>query len=350
MTLNRRLFGGALAAGAAGPAATSLSGCSPDSGVGSATTTTVGQQLRAGSGAHTTLGAIKHVDAGVLDIAYAEFGPATGRPVVLLHGWPYDAYSYADVGPLLADAGYRVLVPYLRGYGPTTFLSPQTVRNGQQSAIAKDILDFMDALHLDKAILGGYDWGARTVDIIGALWPQRCKALVAVSGYIVTQQAVQQQPPLTPSAELGWWYQYHFATERGRAGYARYRHDFNKLIWQRASPAWKFDDATYDRSAAAFDNPDHVDIVIHNYRWRLGLAQGEPQYDAYEQQLATGPAISVPTIAVSSDFDGAAEDGKTYASKFTGKYVHRVLDGIGHNVPQEAPKPFAQAIIDADRL
>ncbi|MGO4649553.1 alpha/beta fold hydrolase [Nocardia sp. 2YAB30] len=349
MDINRRrLFGGALAAGAASLAAASLGACSTDSSTAPATATP-GAALRAGSGANTSLGPIKKINAGVLNVAYAEFGSATGQPVILLHGWPYDAYSYADVGPLLAAAGYRVLVPFLRGYGETTFLSAQTVRNGQQSAIARDIIDFMDALHIDKAVLGGFDWGARTVDIIAALWPQRVKAMVAVSGYIITQQAAQRQP-LPPEAELGWWYQYYFATERGRLGYTRNRHDFNKLIWRRASPAWNFDDATYDRSATAFDNPDHVDIVISNYRWRLSLAPGEPQYETYEQQLATGPGISVPSITVSSDFDGAAKDGKGYRDKFTGKYEHRILDGIGHNVPQEAPHPFTRAIIDADHL
>ncbi|GAB0101415.1 alpha/beta hydrolase [Nocardia sp. JMUB6875] len=347
MDFSRRLLGGALAAGLA---AVTLTACTTETTATPApATTAAGADLRAGSGAHTSLGPIKQIDAGVLNIGYAEFGPSTGQPVILLHGWPYDAYSYVDVAPQLADAGYRVLVPFLRGYGTTTFRSPDTVRNGQQSAIARDIVDFMDALHIDKAVLGGFDWGARTVDIIAALWPERVKAMVAVSGYIITQQAAQQQP-LAPEAELGWWYQYYFATERGRLGYERNRHDFDKLIWQRASPAWKFDDATYDRSAAAFDNPDHVAIVISNYRWRLSLAPGEPQYDSYEQRLATGPAISVPAITISSDFDGPAKDGKGYRAKFTGKYEHRVLDGIGHNVPQEAPHPFAQAIIDADHL
>ncbi|WP_433199582.1 alpha/beta fold hydrolase [Nocardia sp. CA-107356] len=349
MQISRRLFSGTLAVGAASLAAASLSACATDPATAPATTTSGTPDLRAGSGANTTLGTIKHIDAGVLDVGYAEFGPSTGQPVILLHGWPYDPYSYADVGPLLAAAGYRVIIPFLRGYGPTTFLSAQTVRNGQQSAIARDIVDFMDALHIDKAILGGFDWGARTVDIIATLWPQRCKAIVAVSGYIVTQQAAQQQP-LAPEAELGWWYQYYFATERGRAGYTRNRHDFNKLIWRRASPQWNFDDATYDRSAAAFDNPDHVDIVISNYRWRLSLAPGEPQYDPYEQQLATGPAITVPAITIASDFDGAAKDGKAYRAKYSGKYEHRILDGIGHNVPHEAPHPFTQAIIDADHM
>ncbi|UGT42351.1 alpha/beta hydrolase [Nocardia yamanashiensis] len=346
MEISRRFFGGALAAGAASLAAASMSGCGTDSGTAA---TAAGENFRAGAGANTSLGVIKQIDAGVLNVGYAEFGPGTGQPVILLHGWPYDPYSYADVGPILAEAGYRVLVPFLRGYGSTTFRAPQTIRNGQQSAIARDIVDFMDALRIDKAVLGGFDWGARTVDIIAALWPERVKAMVAVSGYIVTQQAAQQLP-LSPEAELGWWYQYYFATERGRAGYAKNRHDFNRLIWQRASPTWQFDDATFDRSAAAFDNPDHVDIVISNYRWRLSLAPGEPQYDEYEQRLAAGPAITVPAITIASDFDGAAKDGMPYRGKYTGKYEHRVLDGIGHNVPQEAPRPFARAIMDADRL
>ncbi|WP_309231621.1 alpha/beta hydrolase [Nocardia sp. SYP-A9097] len=304
---------------------------------------------RTGPGTNTALGPIKQIEAGVLNVGYAEFGDVTGQPVILLHGWPYDPHSYAEVGPPLAAAGYRVLVPFLRGYGPTTFLSARTVRNGQQSAIARDIVDFMDALHIDQAILGGFDWGARAVDIIAALWPQRCKAIVPVSGYIITQREAQQQP-LSPEAELGWWYLYYFATERGRLGYGRNRHEFNKLIWRRASPRWNFDDATYDRSAAAFDNPDHVDVVISNYRWRLSLAPGEPQYEGYEQQLATLPTISVPTITIGSDFDGMAKDGKSYCGRFTGKYEHRVLDGIGHNVPREAPRSFTQAIIDADQL
>nr|WP_280339834.1 alpha/beta hydrolase [Nocardia neocaledoniensis] len=349
MDINRRrLFGGALAAGAAGLTVTTLAACATEAAAPAAPAVP-GAALRAGAGANTSLGPIRTIQAGVLEVAYAEFGPATGRPVILLHGWPYDPYSYADVGPLLAESGYRVVVPFLRGYGPTRFRSPQTPRNGQQSAIARDIVDLMDALGIDKAVLGGFDWGARTVDIIAALWPERVKAMVAVSGYLITQQTAQQQP-LPPAAELGWWYQYYFATERGRLGYERNRHEFNKLIWRSASPAWDFDEATYQRSGAAFDNPDHVDIVISNYRWRLSLAPGEPRYDEDEQRLATGPAISVPAITISSDFDGAAKDGKSYRGKFTGAYEHRVLDGIGHNVPQEAPRPFAQAIVDADHL
>jgi pimeloyl-ACP methyl ester carboxylesterase len=343
--ISRRHFARGLAATAA---ATSLAGCSP--GAPAATAAAPGGvDLRAGSGRNTSLGPIKQVDAGVLNVGYAEFGPVTGQPVLLVHGWPYDAHSYVDVAPLLASAGYRVIVPHLRGYGSTTFLSPTAVRNAQQSAIALDVIALMDALKIDEAILGGYDWGSRTVGVIAALWPERCKALVAVSGYLITNLKANQQP-LPPTAELGWWYQYYFATERGVLGYRRNRHDFNKLIWRTASPAWSFDDATYDRSAAAFDNPDHVDIVIHNYRWRLGLAAGEPRYDEWERKLADGPAIAVPAITVASDFDGPAADGTAYRAKFTGRYDHRVFPGIGHNVPQEAPEAFARAVQDADHL
>ncbi|ALG08627.1 alpha/beta fold hydrolase [Kibdelosporangium phytohabitans] len=340
--ISRRLFTQAVVAGAA---ATSLAACSSDTPVAPAKS----PDLRAGSGKNTSLGTIKQINAGVLDVAYAEFGPSTGQPVILLHGWPYDAYSYVDVAPLLASAGYRVIVPYLRGYGKTAFLSAQTVRNGQQSAIASDIAALMDALKIEKAILGGFDWGARTVGVMATLWPERCKAAVMVSGYIITNLKANQQP-LPPAAEQGWWYQYYFATERGLLGYRQNRHDFNKLIWKNASPRWAFDDATYERSATSWGNPDHVGIVIHNYRWRLGLAPGEPQYEAHEQELAAAPAITVPAITIGSDFDGAAADGKSYRAKFSGKYEHRVFTGIGHNVPQEAPQPFAQAIMDADRL
>lgn len=343
MTLTRRgLFGGALAIGATG----ALAACSTPA---TPATPIPGAALRTGSGTHTTLAPVKQIDAGLLNVGYVEYGTPTGTPVLLLHGWPYDPYSYADVGPILETAGYRVIVPYLRGYGSTTFRSAATVRNAQQSAIARDIVDLMDALGIDSAILGGFDWGSRTAGIIAALWPERCRALVAVSGYLITSLAGNLQP-LPPQAELGWWYQYYFATDRGRLGYERNRDDFNRLIWHTASPAWNFDDATYQRSVPAFANPDHVDIVVHNYRWRLSLAPGEPQYDAYEKQLATAPPITVPTITLASDFDGAAKDGSSYRGKFTGRYEHRVLDGIGHNVPQEAPQPFAQAIMDAGRL
>jgi len=296
----------------------------------------------------TSLSSLKQVDAGVLNIGYAEAGPAAGPAVVLLHGWPYDIYSYVDVAPVLATAGYRVIVPYLRGYGSTSFLSPATFRNGQQAAVAVDIIALMDALEIDRAILGGFDWGSRTACVMAALWPERCKALVSVSGYLITSLKGNLQP-LPPAAELGWWYQYYFATERGVSGYSKNRHDFNKLIWKTASPKWNFDDATFERTAASFSNPDHVGIVIHNYRWRLSLAKGDPQYDALEQKLADAPVIAVPTITIASDFDGAAADGVAYRKQFSGKYSHRVLKDIGHNVPQEAPKEFARAIIDVDR-
>ncbi|KQV68094.1 alpha/beta hydrolase [Rhizobium sp. Root1220] len=298
-------------------------------------------------GTNTSFGPLKQVDAGVLNVGYAEAGPVDGPVVILLHGWPYDIYSYVDVAPLLASAGYRVIVPYLRGYGTTHFLSGDTARNGQQSVVAVDILALMDALKIEKAVLGGYDWGARTVNIMAALWPERCKAMVSVSGYLIGSQEGNRKP-LPPKAELAWWYQFYFATERGEAGYAENRHDFAKLIWQLASPKWQFDDATFDRSAAAFDNPDHVAIVIHNYRWRLSLAQGEPKYDDLEKQLAKGPTISVPTITLEGDANGAPHpDPAAYAKKFTGPYEHRLIkDGIGHNLPQEAPQAFAQAILD----
>jgi pimeloyl-ACP methyl ester carboxylesterase len=291
---------------------------------------------------------IKQVKAGVLDVGYAEAGPAHGEPVILLHGWPYDIDSYAEVSALLAQKGYRVLVPYLRGHGTTRFISAETPRNGQQSATAIDIIAFMDALKIEKAIIGGYDWGARTANIIAALWPERCKAMVSVSGYLIGSQQ-GNKTPLPPKAELSWWYQYYFATERGRQGYDANRLEFNKLIWQLASPQWKFDDATYNRSAVAFDNPDHVAIVIHNYRWRLSLAEGEAKYDDIEKKLATGPVITVPTVTLEGDANGAPHpDPAIYAAKFKGKYVHHTITGgIGHNLPQEAPQAFVDAIIEA---
>ena len=344
--MNRRQFTHGLAAAVA---ATSLAGCAARPAAAPPAPVPDGDDLRAGAGAHTSLGAVKQVDAGDLSTGYAEFGPPTGPPVVLLHGWPYDAGSYVDVGPLLAASGYRVVVPYLRGYGPTRFRSPDTVRNGQQAAVALDVIALMDALKIDQAVVGGYDWGARTAGVIAALWPQRCKALVAVSGYLITDVAANRQP-LPPAAEYGWWYQYYFATERGMEGYRRNVHDFNKLIWRIASPKWAFDDATYDRSAASFDNPDQVDVVIHNYRWRLGLAPGEPRFDAAEQKLAQGPPIAVPTVTIDTDFDGPPASGAGYRGKFTGRYDHRVFPGIGHNVPQEAPQAFARAVVDADHL
>jgi pimeloyl-ACP methyl ester carboxylesterase len=301
-------------------------------------------------GTHTSFAALKQIDAGLLNIGYVEVGPADGPAVMLLHGWPYDIYSYVDVAPLLASAGYRVIVPYLRGYGTTRFPSSDTVRNGQQSVVALDIVALMDALKIPKAIIGGYDWGARTADIIAALWPERCKALVSVSGYLIGSQEAGKMP-LPPQAELQWWYQYYFATERGWLGYGKYTHDFAKLIWQLASPEWKFDDATFDRSADALKNPDHVNISIHNYRWRLDLAKGEPQYDGYESKLAAAPDIAVPTITMEGGANGAPHPPPAaYVKKFTGKYAHRDLPGIGHNLPQEAPQAFAQAIIDADHF
>jgi pimeloyl-ACP methyl ester carboxylesterase len=290
------------------------------------------------------------VDAGVLNVGYTEVGRQDGPPVLLLHGWPYDIHSFVEVAPLLATQGYRVIVPFLRGYGTTRFLSDDAARNGQPSAIAVDAIALMDALHIDKAVIGGFDWGARTANIMAALWPERVKAHVSVSGYLIGSQAVGKTP-LPPRAELQWWYQFYFATDRGRAGYEKYRHDFAKLIWQIASPKWAFDDKTFDRSAAALDNPDNVAITVHNYRWRLGLAEGEPKYDHLENRLAQAPAISVPTITMEGDANGAPHpDPSTYAKRFTGRYEHRLINGgIGHNLPQEAPQAFAQAVIDVDR-
>lgn len=301
-------------------------------------------------GTNTSFGSLKQIDAGVLNVGYAEAGPAEGPAVILLHGWPYDIYTYVDVAPLLASAGYRVIVPYLRGYGTTRFLSTATPRNGQQSVLAVDIIAFMDALQIEKAIVAGCDWGARTANIIAALWPEHCKAMVSVSGYLIGSRKINKMP-LPPKAELQWWYQFYFATERGQAGYEKYRRDFAKLIWQLASPKWDFDDATFDRSAASFDNPDHVRIVIHNYRWRLSLAEGEQKYDALEKRLAQGPVISVPTITLEGDANGAPHpDARSYAKKFSGPYAHRVITGgIGHNLPQEAPQAFTEAVLDVDR-
>ncbi len=302
-------------------------------------------------GTNTSFATMKQIDAGVLNVGYAEAGPAAGPPVILLHGWPYDIHAFVDVAPLLASAGYRVIVPYVRGYGTTRFLSSETVRNGQPSAIAVDTIALMDALKIERATLAGFDWGARTADIIAALWPQRCKALVSVSGYLIGSQEAGKMP-LPPKAELQWWYQYYFATERGRAGYEKYRHDFAKLIWQIASPKWDFDDATFDRSAASFDNADHVGIVVHNYRWRLGLAEGEAKYDDLEKRLAEAPSITVPTITMEGDANGAPHpDPSAYAKKFSGRYAHRTITGgIGHNLPQEAPQAFAEAVVEVAEI
>ncbi len=302
-------------------------------------------------GTNTSFGSLKQIDAGVLNVGYAESGPANGAVVFLLHGWPYDIYSFVDVAPLLASAGYRVIVPYVRGYGSTRFLSSETFRNGQPSAVAVDLVALMDALKVQKAILAGFDWGARTGDIVAALWPERCKALVSVSGYLIGSQEAGKIP-LPPQAEFEWWYQFYFATERGKAGYDKNRHDFAKLIWRLASPKWNFDDATFDRSAASFDNPDHVAIVVHNYRWRLGLAEGDPKFADLDKRLAQAPVITVPTITMEGDANGAPHaDPSAYAGKFTGKYAHRTINGgIGHDLPQEAPQAFAQAVVDVDRF
>jgi pimeloyl-ACP methyl ester carboxylesterase len=301
-------------------------------------------------GINTSFKSMKQIKAGLLNVGYAEDGPPDGPPVLLLHGWPYDIYSFVDVTPLLASAGYRVIVPYLRGYGSTTFLSSKTVRNGQQSVVGLDIIALMDALKIQKAIIAGFDWGARTADIMAVLWPERCKAIVPVGGYLIGSPAANRMP-LPPKAEFAWWYQYYFATENGKAGYDKYRHDFAKLIWQLASPKWNFDDATFDRSAAAFNNPDHVAITIHNYRWRIDVAAGESKYEDLEKRLAAGSVISIPTITLEGDANGAPHaPPAAYRGKFTGKYEHRdITGGVGHNLPQEAPQAFAQAVIDVDR-
>jgi pimeloyl-ACP methyl ester carboxylesterase len=301
------------------------------------------------SSSSTSFGPVKQIDAGVLNVGYVESGPSDGPAVVLLHGWPYDIHSHADVAAILASEGYRVIVPYLRGFGTTRFLSDESLRNGEQAALAVDVTALMDALEIEQAVLAGFDWGARAADIVAALWPERCRALVSVSGYLIGSQEAGNVP-LPPEAELQWWYQYYFSTERGRAGYDKYRHDFARLIWRTASPKWKFDDATFDRSAASLDNPDHVAIAIHNYRWRLGLADGEAEYDELEKRLAEGPVITVATTTLEGDANGAPHpDPSTYAKKFSGKYSHRTIEGgIGHNLPQEAPEAFAKAVIEID--
>ncbi len=301
-------------------------------------------------GTHTSFTSIKQINAGVLDVGYAEAGPIDGSAVILLHGWPYDIHSYVDVAPLLASIGYRVIVPYLRGYGTTRFLSSETFRNAQQAVVALDILALMDALKIHKAIIAGYDWGARTADIIAALWPERCKAIISCNGYLITNREANKMP-LPPRAEWAWWYQYYFSTERGQAGLDKYRRDFARLIWKNNSPKWAFDDATFDRTAAAFNNPDYVAIVIHNYRWRLGLAKGDPKYDDLENRLAAGPVITAPAITLDGESNGVAPptDGASYRNKFSGKYSHQIVKGnAGHNLPQEAPRAFAQAVVEVD--
>ncbi|MCS0503593.1 alpha/beta fold hydrolase [Ancylobacter mangrovi] len=347
MDPQRRNLLGMVALGlATGPLAMSSATAQP-----AASSSTAHAEASAGRGAHTAFAPLKTVRAGSLDVGYAEAGPADGPVVLLLHGWPYDIHAYVDVAPRLAAAGYRVLVPYLRGYGTTRFISGKTARNGQQAAFAVDAMDFLDALKVETAILGGFDWGARTVNIMAALWPQRFKGMVSVSGYLIGSQE-QNRKPLPPKAELQWWYQYYFATARGEVGYRQYTRDFARQIWTQASPKWAFDDATFDRSAAALDNPDHVAIAIDNYRWRLGLALGEARYNDIEARLATFPSIHVPTITMEGDANGAPHpEPAAYAKKFTGKYQFRLITGgIGHNLPQEAPQPFAQAIIDVAQL
>jgi pimeloyl-ACP methyl ester carboxylesterase len=296
-------------------------------------------------------GPVRQINAGLLDVGYVDVGPPGGQPVILLHGWPYDIHSYGEATPALGAAGYRVIVPYLRGYGTTRFLFDETLRNGQQSALALDVIALMDALGIESAVVAGFDWGARSANVVAALWPNRCKAMVSVSGYLIGSQAANATP-LLPAAELSWWYQFYFSTERGRAGYDKYRRQFAELIWHTASPRWDFDDATFARSAPSFDNADHVDIVIHNYRWRLGVAAGESEYDDLERQLATGPVITVPTITLEGDANGAPHpDPSAYATKFSGEYEHRTISGgVGHNLPQEAPDQFVKAIIDADEF
>ena len=293
------------------------------------------------------LGAVSQIDAGPLNVGYIDRGPADGPGVLLLHGWPYDIHSFTDVVPLLTAAGHRVIVPYLRGFGTTRFLSDKALRNGEQAALALDAVALLDALGIEAAIVAGFDWGARSADIVAALWPERCIGLVSVSGYLIGSQAAGTVP-LPPEQELQWWYQYYFATERGRDGYDKYRREFAKLIWRTASPKWEFDDATFERTAASFDNPDHVAIVIHNYRWRLGLAQGEAEYDALEARLADGPAITVPTIALEGDANGAPHpEPDAYAARFVGRYSRRTVGvGVGHNLPQEAPEAFADAVLE----
>jgi pimeloyl-ACP methyl ester carboxylesterase len=341
---HRRLFFGAAAATVAAAQLGMTGSATAQTGE------TKGARLPAiNPGTNTSFGPLKQIDAGVLNVGYVEAGPADGPVVMLLHGWPYDIHSFVEVTPLLVSSGYRVIVPYLRGYGTTRFLSGETARNGQQSALAVDVIALMDALKIERAILAGYDWGARTADIVAALWPERCKALVSVSGYLIGSREINRMP-LPPGAEYQWWYQYYFATERGAAGYERYRRDFAKLIWRIASPRWDFDDATFDRTAASFDNPDHVGIVIHNYRWRLGLAEGEERYDELERRLAQRPVIAVPTITLEGDANGAPHaDPTTYRDRFSGRYAHRLIrGGVGHNPPQEAPHAFAAAVVKVD--
>lgn len=342
--IGRRTFGEVLALGAG---AISLPGARS---AAAATSGTGGPQLPTGA---RTFDQFKQIKAGPLDIGYAELGPARGPVAICLHGWPYDVHSYLDVAPILAEQGYRVIVPYLRGHGTTRFRSARTARNGQQSAIAADVVALMDALRIEKAVLAGFDWGARSAAVVAALWPERCRALVSVGGYLVVD-LVANLKPLAAAAEHNWWYQYYFATERGRLAMEDrdLRRELTRFVWTTVSPTWHFDDATFDRAATAFDNPDHPAIVIHNYRWRLSLAEGEPRYAGLERRLAARPVVRVPAITLDPDRDPftAPGDGASYRDRFTGAYEHRTLAGVGHNVPQEAPEAFARAVVDVDRL
>jgi pimeloyl-ACP methyl ester carboxylesterase len=345
--INRRTFGKAIGVGAAAAAtAGTVTAAAPSAFAA----TPAGASPTATGAALPAFGPVKQINAGVLNIGYVELGPADGPAVILLHGWPYDIHSYVEVAPLLARAGYRVVVPHLRGHGTTSFLSSSTPRNAQQSAFALDIIALMDALGIDKAVLGGYDWGSRTVDIIAALWPERVKALVSVSGYVITN-LVANLSPLPPKSEWDWWYQYYFATERGELGLTENTAALAQQIWKFNSPNWKFSQDTFDATAASFTNPDYVPIVIFNYRWRLSLVPSDPHYAGIEAELAKTPTIGVPTITIDGEYDPFAPpgDGSTYRAHFTGKYQHRTLK-VGHNVPQEAPREFARAVMDADRL
>jgi pimeloyl-ACP methyl ester carboxylesterase len=360
--INRRTFGKAvgLSTGAAAMALTGLpgtanaaSGTAARSGGGVKGGTTAPTVPTVVAGTHTAFPAIKHVKAGLLDVGYAELGPSHGPAVLLLHGWPYDIHSYADVAPALAGLGYRVLVPYLRGHGSTAFLSRRTPRTAEQSAVALDIVAFMDALRIDRAVLAGFDWGSRTADIIAALWPERVKALVSTSGYVITNVEAQKTP-VAAAVEHNWWYQWYFSTERGKQAMenAEQRRNLCRLVWQIVSPNWDFDDATFERTAQAFTNPDYAAIVLFNYRWRIGLLATDPRYARYEKLLAAAPRIGVPTITLDPALDPFTPpgDGANYRSYFTGAYDHRTIQDIGHNLPQEAPTAFAQAVVDADHL
>ena len=290
---------------------------------------------------------LRHADAGVLDVAYYEEGPADGPVVMLLHGFPYDIHSYVDVAPRLAAQGCRIIVPYLRGYGPTGFRDPATPRSGEQAAIAADLMALMDALSVKRAVFAGYDWGGRAACVAAALFPDRCIGLVSVNGYLI-QDIARAMVPVRPEREVPLWYQYYFQLERGRAGLTANRRGIARILWQQWSPNWHFDDATFERTAAAHDNPDYVDVVIHSYRHRFGLADGDPQYAGLQRRLAALPLIPVPTITLDGDGDGVAPatDGTASAAKFSGRRTHHVIPRAGHNLPQEEPEAFAGAVME----